>query len=431
MRCRWSDCAANKGVCDQALHRVTITCVPGCPARVDRHVKLGFAPAHSSWQVDAVDVAVEALAEDDPVERLVKLDRDLHQVLLALDIKAGDLGHVRLSLRPGIILLLGGLHIGGCGIRGLRGVLLFGRLWCGGVLGWLRAGRLWFVGRPWLRLVGRLGLVGGLGRGWRRTVGRLLGPLRGRRTGLGLGRLIRLLLRRRPGLVLGRGWPRLRLWLVGRLGRGRTPLWGRWLVRRLLLGWGWPVGWLLGWRRPVLGATRDHDGAGLDREGQRHWDGAAGLRLWWRRVVLGLGWSLWGSIRVDGGSLGGSIALLGHRGWGRRCLWGVIAILSWGCGCGMFYMMSSTMLSVVAVATSVSFLSKDLLGQLALLGQLVVSNELFIAEVYPIIGRGEIAGHTDSLNYGNGLLLLGAHLQQRVVRQGGAGSPSMRGLYSM
>ena len=89
------------------------------------------------------------------------------------------------------------------------------------------------------------------------------------------------------------------------------------------------------------------------------------------------------------------------------------------------------MLSVVAVATSVSFLSKDLLGQLALLGQLVVSNELFIAEVYPIIGRGEITGHTDSLNYGNGLLLLGAHLQQRVVRQGGAGSPSMRGLYSM
>jgi len=79
----------------------------------------------------------------------------------------------------------------------------------------------------------------------------------------------------------------------------------------------------------------------------------------------------------------------------------------------MFYMMSSTMLSVVAVATSVSFLSKDLLGQLALLGQLVVSNELFIAEVYPIIGRGEITGHTDSLNYGNGLLLLGAHLGEQ------------------
>ena len=141
------------------LPRVTITCVSSRPARVDRYVELGLTSANPGRQVDAVDVAVEALAEDDPVERLVKLDRDLHQVLLALDIKAGDLGHVRLSLRPGIILLLGGLHIGGRRVGGLRGVLLFGRLWCGGVLGWLRAGRLWFVGRPWLRLVGRLGLV--------------------------------------------------------------------------------------------------------------------------------------------------------------------------------------------------------------------------------------------------------------------------------
>ena len=95
----------------------------------------------------------------------------------------------------------------------------------------------------------------------------------------------------------------------------------------------------------------------------------------------------------------------------------------------MLDMMTCTMLSVVSVATSVSLLGKDLLGQLALFGQLVVSNELFIAEVYPIIGRGEITGHTDSLNYGNGLLLLGANLQQGLVRQGGAGSPSMRPLY--
>ena len=94
----------------------------------------------------------------------------------------------------------------------------------------------------------------------------------------------------------------------------------------------------------------------------------------------------------------------------------------------MLNMMTCTVLSVVPMATSVSLLGKDLLGQLALFGQLVVSDELFIAEVYPIIGRGEITGHTDSLNYGNGLLLLGAHLQQGVVRQGGAGSPSMRPL---
>jgi len=82
----------------------------------------------------------------------------------------------------------------------------------------------------------------------------------------------------------------------------------------------------------------------------------------------------------------------------------------------MLDMMTCTMLSVVSVATSVSLLGKDLLGQLALFGQLVVSNELFIAEVYPIIGRGEITGHTDSLNYGNGLLLLGAHLGEQNCR---------------
>ena len=178
-----------------------------------------------------------------------------------------------------------------------------------------------------------------------------------------------------------------------------------------------------------MGATRDHDGARLDREGQRHWDGATRLRLWWRRVVLGLGWGLWCPIRVDGGSLGGSVALLSHRGWGRRCLWGVVAILDWGCRCSMLDMMTCTMLSVVPMAASVSLLGKDLLGQLALLGQLVISDERLISEVYPVLGRGEVTGHTDSLNYGNGLLLLGANLQQEVVRWGGAGSPSMRPLY--
>ena len=427
MRCLWADFMANKGFSDQTLHRVTITCVSSRPARVDRYVELGLTSANPGRQVDAVDVAVEALAEDDSVERLVELDRDLHQVLLALDIEAGDLGHIRLSLWPRIILLLGGLHIGGCRIRGLRGVLLFGRLWCGGVLGWLRAGRLWFVGRPWLRLVGRLGLVRGLrwGRGW--TVCWLLGPLWGRRPGLRLGSLIRLLLGRRPGLVLGRGWPRLRLRLVGRLWWGRPPLWGRGLVRRLLLGRRWSV-CRLGWRRPVLGATGDHDGAGLDREGERHRDGTAWLRLWWRRVVLGLGRGLGGSIRVDGGSLGGSIALLGYWCRGRGRLWGVVAVLCWGCSCCMFHVVASSMLAVVAMSSSVSLLGKDLLGQLALLGQLVISDERLISEVYPVLGRGEVTGHTDSLNYGNGLLLLGANLQQEVVRWGGAGSPSMRPL---
>jgi len=82
----------------------------------------------------------------------------------------------------------------------------------------------------------------------------------------------------------------------------------------------------------------------------------------------------------------------------------------------MLNMMTCTVLSVVPMATSVSLLGKDLLGQLALFGQLVVSDELFIAEVYPIIGRGEITGHTDSLNYGNGLLLLGANLGEQNCR---------------
>ena len=94
----------------------------------------------------------------------------------------------------------------------------------------------------------------------------------------------------------------------------------------------------------------------------------------------------------------------------------------------MFHVVASSMLAVVAMSSSVSLLGKDLLGQLALLGQLVISDERLISEVYPVLGRGEVTGHTDSLNYGNGLLLLGANLQQEVVRWGGAGSPSMRPL---
>ena len=82
----------------------------------------------------------------------------------------------------------------------------------------------------------------------------------------------------------------------------------------------------------------------------------------------------------------------------------------------MFHVVASSMLAVVAMSSSVSLLGKDLLGQLALLGQLVISDERLISEVYPVLGRGEVTGHTDSLNYGNGLLLLGANLQQEVVR---------------
>ena len=86
--------------------------------------------------MDAVDVTVVSLAEDDSLERLVEGDGDLHQVLLALDVEAGDLGHVLLRLRPGCVLWLGGCRLDIC--RGrvvghsdiVRGVgLLRGHWW--------------------------------------------------------------------------------------------------------------------------------------------------------------------------------------------------------------------------------------------------------------------------------------------------------------
>ena len=44
--------------------------------------------------MDAVDVGIVALAEDDSVERLVEFDGHLHQVLLALDVQRNDSRHV-------------------------------------------------------------------------------------------------------------------------------------------------------------------------------------------------------------------------------------------------------------------------------------------------------------------------------------------------
>jgi hypothetical protein len=82
----------------------------------------------------------------------------------------------------------------------------------------------------------------------------------------------------------------------------------------------------------------------------------------------------------------------------------------------MFHVVASSMLAVVAMSSSVSLLGKDLLGQLALLGQLVISDERLISEVYPVLGRGEVTGDTDSLNYGNSLLLLGANLGEQNCR---------------
>ena len=53
--------------------------------------------------MDTVDVAVESLAEDHPIEGSVKLDPDSEQVLLTLDLEVLDLSHVgRLTVGPGI-----------------------------------------------------------------------------------------------------------------------------------------------------------------------------------------------------------------------------------------------------------------------------------------------------------------------------------------
>ena len=76
------------------------TCVSSCTARVDGNIKGGIASANTSWKVDTVHITVESLAEDDTIERLIKLDGHLHQILLALNVEAGDLGHVRLSVGP-------------------------------------------------------------------------------------------------------------------------------------------------------------------------------------------------------------------------------------------------------------------------------------------------------------------------------------------
>ena len=82
-----------------------LTCISSSSTRVNCDVKLCFASADGCGQVDAVNVTVEALAEDDSVERFVKLDRYLHQILFTLDIQACDFGHVRLSLWPWVIWL--------------------------------------------------------------------------------------------------------------------------------------------------------------------------------------------------------------------------------------------------------------------------------------------------------------------------------------
>ena len=59
--------------------------------------------SQSSRNVDTVDVAVEPLAEDHPIERPIELDPDSEEILLALNLQVFDLSHIgRLTVGPGI-----------------------------------------------------------------------------------------------------------------------------------------------------------------------------------------------------------------------------------------------------------------------------------------------------------------------------------------
>ena len=77
-----------------------ITCIARGTTRVDGNIKVCVALPNSSRHVDTVHITVESLAKDDSFEWLVKLDGNFHQVFLTLDIKACDLGHILLRLRP-------------------------------------------------------------------------------------------------------------------------------------------------------------------------------------------------------------------------------------------------------------------------------------------------------------------------------------------
>jgi hypothetical protein len=313
----------------------------------------------------AVEVGEVSLAEDDSLERLVKLDGDLHQALLALHVKAGDLGHVLLGLRPHLIAALLRLDIGGLGVAGYGHIIgsvgLLGRLGLVGLLRWLGLGLilrlglvLWPLGRSgswhilgslrsgsrlvlrlwWRRSV--LGLWLGLGLGWRRSWLVLL--LRWLRLGLGWWRLV-------GGLL---GWRRPVDWL-----------WWRWLVLRLL--WWWRLVLRLLWWRTIVRPGGQDECLRLDRDRKWHWDGTLRPLLDRRLVLCGHGVS-GGSIAVKGGGGGGTILLTGHRSGGWWSLRTVVAVNSWG--------VAMVIVVMVVTTSTVSLLSKHF-SQLALFGNLV------------------------------------------------------------
>lgn len=280
--------------------------------------------------MDTVNITVESLAKDDTIERFVKLDGHLHQILFALNVEAGDLGHIRLSAGPGF---LGGglawLHIAWLGnwpgrYRGvglLRRRSLHSRLVVGGLgLLWTRL-RLVLGRRPWLRLVH-----------WWRGTG--FGLVLWGRTGL--------------GLVLGWRWQRFLLrWRWSVLGLADWPLWGRWLVARLVVR---------------LGPGGNDNRSRLDRHRQRYRDGLGRGRL-----VVGYRWGLGCSIFINSR---GSRCSLGSR----------VGIAS---SSGNIVSMSTSTVSTSAVSTSTVSTSTAVVstmmvaaGTVSVLGNLVLRGKL-------------------------------------------------------
>ena len=91
---RWVGLAVSLGV-STARHAATI----------EEDLEGGSDGAGAGPQVDTVGIAVEAFAEDHPIEGSVELDVDSDAALLALDLDILDLRQVRLSRGPDVIIL--------------------------------------------------------------------------------------------------------------------------------------------------------------------------------------------------------------------------------------------------------------------------------------------------------------------------------------
>lgn len=109
-----------------------ILCVALGSATVDANVEVGLLLAAVLANVQALALAVVALAEDDPIEHLVELDANLHQVFLAFNLEIDNFRYIGRLQRPsaGQILLdtAGGRYDRMLGARG-DGQRLVGGRW--------------------------------------------------------------------------------------------------------------------------------------------------------------------------------------------------------------------------------------------------------------------------------------------------------------